>query len=236
MASEAPSALSRSAFSAVEVVAITRAPKTRANCSAKTETPPEPWIRTVSPAVTRRWPVSATQAVTAAQGGVAASSKDRWLGRSTTASSLKTADSASIPSRLAPSRCTRPSRSPRAARRNATRSRLRSGTAGLARFLPRLLRALLGRTSSGPALGRGGTVWSPVPYSPDTGYLYVPGSIRTSSFTRYRDTYKHGLRDAGGSQASPIGSPMSGTFTAIDSKTNKVVWQYQTPYSHGWRR
>src|ERR1700680_2367 len=54
--SEAPSPLSRSAFSAVEVVAITRAPKIRANCSAKTETPPEPWVRTVSPAVTRRWP------------------------------------------------------------------------------------------------------------------------------------------------------------------------------------
>src|SRR5260370_6144529 len=103
MTSAARSALSRSAFSAVEVVAITRAPKTRANCSAKTETPPEPWIRTVSPGVTRRWPVSATQAVTAAQGRVAASSKDRWLGRSTTASSLKTAYSASIPSRLPPS-------------------------------------------------------------------------------------------------------------------------------------
>ena len=58
----------------------------------------------LSPAVTRRWSVSATQAVTAAQGRVAASSKDRWLGRSTTASSLKTAYSASIPSRLAPSR------------------------------------------------------------------------------------------------------------------------------------
>jgi hypothetical protein len=54
----------------VEVVAITRAPKTRANCSANTATPPEPWIRTVSPAVTRRWPVYATQAVTAAQGRV----------------------------------------------------------------------------------------------------------------------------------------------------------------------
>jgi len=58
----------------------------------------------VSPAVTRRWPVSTTQAVTAAQGSVAASSKDRWLGTSTTASSLKTAYSASTPSRLAPSR------------------------------------------------------------------------------------------------------------------------------------
>ena len=78
--SEAPNALSRSAFSAVEFVAITRAPSTLANCSARTETPPEPSVKTVSPAVIRRWPVNATQAFTAARGNVAASSKERWLG------------------------------------------------------------------------------------------------------------------------------------------------------------
>jgi quinohemoprotein ethanol dehydrogenase len=81
--------------------------------------------------------------------------------------------------------------------------------------------------------GGGGTVWAPVPYSPDTGFLYVPGTVRTSSFTRYGDTYKHGLRYVGGSQASPIGSPWSGTFTAIDSKTNKIAWQHNTPYRIG---
>jgi quinohemoprotein ethanol dehydrogenase len=32
------------------------------------------------------------------------------------------------------------------------------------------------------ASGQGGTNWSPTPYSPDTGYFYVPGSIRTSVF------------------------------------------------------
>src|SRR5215831_13393539 len=64
---------------------------------------PEPRVRTVSPAVTLRWPVSATQAVTAAHGNVAASSNERWLGTLTSASSPNTAYSASIPSRLAPS-------------------------------------------------------------------------------------------------------------------------------------
>src|SRR5712692_2495973 len=54
-----------------------------------------------------RWPVSATHAVTAAHGNVAASSKERWLGICTSASSLNTAYSASIPSRLAPSRSVR---------------------------------------------------------------------------------------------------------------------------------
>src|SRR5205823_6557771 len=33
--------------------------------------------------------------------------------------------------------------------------------------------------------GIGGTNWSPMPYSPDTGYFYVPGTVRTSAFTRY---------------------------------------------------
>ena len=63
--------------------------------------------------------------------------------------------------------------------------------------------------------------------------MYVPGTIRTSSFARFGDTYKRGLRYVGGSQASPIGSPWSGTFTAIDSKTNKIAWQHKTPYRMG---
>ena len=81
--------------------------------------------------------------------------------------------------------------------------------------------------------GIGGTNWSPMPYSPDTGYFYVPGTVRTSVFARYGDTFKLGLRYTGGTQAAPIGSPMSGTFTAIDSTTNKIAWQHKTPYRIG---
>jgi len=81
--------------------------------------------------------------------------------------------------------------------------------------------------------GIGGTNWSPMSYNPDTGSLYVPGTIRTSAFARYGDTYKLGLRYVGGTQAAPIGSPMSGTFTAIGGNTNKIVWQNKTPYRIG---
>jgi alcohol dehydrogenase (cytochrome c) len=81
--------------------------------------------------------------------------------------------------------------------------------------------------------GIGGTNWSPMPYSPDTGYFYVPGTVRTSAFTRYGDRFVRGQRYVGGTQAAPIGSPMSGTFTAIDSRTNKIVWQHKTPYRIG---
>src|SRR5439155_127140 len=72
------------------------------------------------------------------------------------------------------------------------------------------------------------TNWSPVPYSPDTGYFYVPGTVRTSAFTRFGDKYLLGQRYTGGSQAAPIGSPMSGTFTAIDSKTNTIACTHKT--------
>src|SRR5438876_2598176 len=47
--------------------------------------------------------------------------------------------------------------------------------------------------------GVGGTNWSPVPYSPDTGYFYVPGTVRTSAFTRFGYTFKQGPCYTGGS-------------------------------------
>src|SRR5689334_21153542 len=81
--------------------------------------------------------------------------------------------------------------------------------------------------------GQGGTNWSPMPYSPDTGYLYVPGTIRTSVFSRVPSQYSTGKRYTNGTQAPPIGSPLSGTFTAIDSKTNKIAWQHKLPYRMG---
>jgi quinohemoprotein ethanol dehydrogenase len=80
----------------------------------------------------------------------------------------------------------------------------------------------------------GGTNWSPMPYSPDTGYFYVPGSIRNTAFVRHEDTYKRGQRYMGGSlAATPIGSPLGGTFTAIGSTTNKIAWQHRMPYQMG---
>jgi quinohemoprotein ethanol dehydrogenase len=81
--------------------------------------------------------------------------------------------------------------------------------------------------------GIGGTNWSPISYNPDTGQFYVPGTIRSSAFTRYADKFKLGLRYVGGGQSAPIHSPQSGTFTGIDSKTNKIVWQNKQSYRTG---
>ncbi|PYR34801.1 MAG: quinonprotein alcohol dehydrogenase [Acidobacteria bacterium] len=82
--------------------------------------------------------------------------------------------------------------------------------------------------------GYGATNWSPAPYSPDTGYFYVPGNVHTLDFTRNGDKdFVSGKNYQRGSAVNPIGSHLSGTFTAIDIKTNKIAWQHKTPYSIG---
>ena len=81
--------------------------------------------------------------------------------------------------------------------------------------------------------GIGGTNWSPMSYDPDTGSFYVPATIRTSAFSRYNTKFVKGKRFDGGTQAAPIGSSMSGTFTAVGGNTNKIAWQKKTTYRLG---
>ncbi|MBI3325904.1 MAG: PQQ-binding-like beta-propeller repeat protein [Nitrospinae bacterium] len=52
--------------------------------------------------------------------------------------------------------------------------------------------------------GIGGTNWSPMPYNPETGYFYVPGTVRTSSFVRHGDKFVLGKRYVDGGQAAPL--------------------------------
>src|SRR5690606_12602815 len=71
----------------------------RANCSANMDTPPEPSTSTVAPGLSGGGvSIRPCHAVTAAQGSVAASSKDRCAGTCTASCSSSTAYSASIPS------------------------------------------------------------------------------------------------------------------------------------------
>ncbi len=81
--------------------------------------------------------------------------------------------------------------------------------------------------------GVGGTNWSPMSYNPDLGFFYVPGTVRTSAFARLESQYLKGERYMGGTQAAPINSVMSGTFTAIGSNTNKIGWQFKAPFRLG---
>jgi plastocyanin len=49
-------------------------------------------------------------------------------------------------------------------------------------------------------------------------------------FSRVPSQHTTGKRYTNGTQAPPIGSPLSGTFTAIDSRTNNIAWQHKLPY------
>ena len=84
--------------------------------------------------------------------------------------------------------------------------------------------------------GQGGTNWSPMPYSPDTGYFYVPGSIRTSVFERFPRQYRRGHIYTSGSQEAAFHTPLAGTFTAIDGSTNRIAWQHKMPFRMGRRQ
>jgi len=59
----------------------------------------------------------------------------------------------------------------------------------------------------------GGISWAPMTYSPQTHLIYIPGAITNSLFT------------LGGGFVRPANEPRSGTLTAIDPATNRIVWQ-----------
>jgi PQQ-dependent dehydrogenase (methanol/ethanol family) len=59
----------------------------------------------------------------------------------------------------------------------------------------------------------GGISWASMTFSPRTGLVYVPGAVTNSLFT---------LR---GGFVRPANEPRSGTLTAIDPTSNKIVWQ-----------
>ena len=72
--------------------------------------------------------------------------------------------------------------------------------------------------------GNGGVNWSPMSYSPRTGYVYVTAADRPQSRI---------LRGTGKTVGPAIGTRNAGTLTAMDSRTNKIVWQKKMPYSIG---
>jgi alcohol dehydrogenase (cytochrome c) len=73
--------------------------------------------------------------------------------------------------------------------------------------------------------GHGGSEFSPTSFDPQTGYVYVMGSEQTSAVAMRPAPYVHGKSYGRGGSATPIGSPIGNTFTAMDSRNNKIVWQ-----------
>jgi alcohol dehydrogenase (cytochrome c) len=76
----------------------------------------------------------------------------------------------------------------------------------------------------------GGNTWAPTAFSPKTGLVYVPGTVFDSIF-------QLGAEGPGRQMQSttihPPGTRRSGTLTAMDPTTNRIVWQRKTKYMMG---
>jgi alcohol dehydrogenase (cytochrome c) len=73
----------------------------------------------------------------------------------------------------------------------------------------------------------GGSEWSPSSYSPDTGLIYVCGIHQPQIWTAKPDQIDQGTLRLGSAFVTPPGGKTSGTFTAVNVRTNKIAWQAQ---------
>jgi alcohol dehydrogenase (cytochrome c) len=73
----------------------------------------------------------------------------------------------------------------------------------------------------------GGTEWSPSSYSPQTNLMYVCGIHQPQVWTAKPDKIEQGTLRLGSAFVTPPGGKTSGTFTAMDVRTNRKVWQAQ---------
>lgn len=71
--------------------------------------------------------------------------------------------------------------------------------------------------------GNGGINWANMAFNPQTGYFYVSAADRPAAR----------LLPEVGTRPVSIGVKYAGTYTALDSRTNKIVWQKKTTYSIG---
>jgi alcohol dehydrogenase (cytochrome c) len=73
----------------------------------------------------------------------------------------------------------------------------------------------------------GGAEWSPSSYSPQTNLMYVCGIDQPQVWTAKPDKIQQGTLRLGSAFVTPPGGKTSGTFTAIDVRTNRKAWQAQ---------
>jgi alcohol dehydrogenase (cytochrome c) len=80
----------------------------------------------------------------------------------------------------------------------------------------------------------GGSNFNPTSYHPPTGYVFAFGiemdwsyASNLSAPTQYEPGKSYGRTTS----APALGSPITNTVTAMDSRTNKIVWQKRSP---GW--
>ncbi|MDB5077152.1 MAG: quinonprotein alcohol dehydrogenase, partial [Chloroflexi bacterium] len=75
-------------------------------------------------------------------------------------------------------------------------------------------------------LFNGGVDESPMAFSPQTGYMYTGADVQPFDVTYSKSAFKKGQYYLGiGGSNTIVGAVNSGTFTAIDTRTNKIAWQ-----------
>ncbi len=84
----------------------------------------------------------------------------------------------------------------------------------------------------------GGNAWAAITFSPKTNLVYVPANVMPSVFTVKHEVIDEAtglFKKVGGGDGyyRPGGAPRSGTLTAMDPTTNKIVWQKQTTWPLG---
>jgi quinohemoprotein ethanol dehydrogenase len=84
----------------------------------------------------------------------------------------------------------------------------------------------------------GGLTWAPMAFNPQTGLIYVPGNVINSGFGLRRQVWDAQTRTfravgEGTGFFRPPGEPRSGTLTAMNPATNKIVWQKRTKFPMG---
>jgi len=82
--------------------------------------------------------------------------------------------------------------------------------------------------------GGGGTEWSPTSYSPLTGYVYVNALQQDNTLARRFQVFEKGRRYTSSANVPALGATVMSTFTALDSKTNKIVWQKTENMGQGY--
>jgi alcohol dehydrogenase (cytochrome c) len=83
-------------------------------------------------------------------------------------------------------------------------------------------------------LGGGGSEWSPSTYDPQTGYAYVMGAEQDSAYAVRQLPYTPGKSYSRSVSPTILGAPIKSTFTAMDSRTNKIVWQKEDNFGQSY--
>jgi quinohemoprotein ethanol dehydrogenase len=68
--------------------------------------------------------------------------------------------------------------------------------------------------------------WSPTSYHVPTGYVFVMGGQALTARATHFVEYERGKRYSSSASVTPPDSPIKNTLTALDSRTNKIVWQH----------